>query len=322
MAETLRERIARAVRDRLSPPAPPLWKPRTWAIGIYAGASPERLAPAEGLRNPVLTPGDVNDMAADLIADPFILRADGAWHMFFEAMSRAENLGRIALATSGDGYRWEYRGVVLRESFHLSYPHVFEWQGEHYMTPEACQSGALRLYRARRFPDRWEWVGNLLEGGIFVDPSPFPYDGRWWMFVETSAQQKNDTLRLYLAERPEGPWREHPASPVVAGDPRAARPAGRVVVDGRRVIRFAQDCGEVYGRSVRAYELTRLTTAECEERPLGSKPVLAGSGRGWNRLGMHHVDAHRLENGHWLACVDGWTISPDEPARDVKGARE
>jgi hypothetical protein len=34
--------------------------------------------------------------------------------------------------------------------------------------------------------------------------------------------------------------------------------------------------------------------------------MLSASGRGWNAGGMHHVDVHRLEDGYWLACVDGW----------------
>lgn len=315
--------LARAVIDRLLPaPEPPLWGQRSWAIGVFAGAAPDRLAPVRGLRNPVLGPADVTDLVADVVADPFMLRVGGQWHLFFEVMNRAEGLGRIALATSADARRWEYRGVVLREPFHLSYPHVFEWGGEYFMTPEANQSGALRLYRARRFPDQWEWVANLLEGGYFVDPSPFCRDGSWWMYVETSTEQKNDTLRLYLAERPEGPWKEHPACPIVAADPRTARPAGRVVIDGTRVIRFAQDCVETYGRAVRAFEVTRLTPTEYQERPLGTKPMLSGSGRGWNRMGMHHVDAHRLENGRWLACVDGWTVESPPAAQDAKGASE
>ena len=34
--------------------------------------------------------------------------------------------------------------------------------------------------------------------------------------------------------------------------------------------------------------------------------ALAPSGRGWNAGGMHHVDAHCLAPGQWLACVDGF----------------
>ena len=55
-----------------------------WSIGIYAGESPIRLVPAPGVLNPVLTAHDVSDWAASCVADPFMLRVDGTWHMFFE----------------------------------------------------------------------------------------------------------------------------------------------------------------------------------------------------------------------------------------------
>ena len=33
-------------------------------------------------------------------------------------------------------------------------------------------------------------------------------------------------------------------------------------------------------------------------------------GAGWNRDGMHHIDAHRAPEGDWIACVDGWRYWP------------
>ena len=30
------------------------------------------------------------------------------------------------------------------------------------------------------------------------------------------------------------------------------------------------------------------------------------TGEGWNKDRMHHVDPHQLEDGSWIACVDGW----------------
>ncbi|HET9363828.1 MAG TPA: hypothetical protein VFP71_02460, partial [Candidatus Angelobacter sp.] len=56
--------------------------PWVWSIGIYAGKSPLQLSPAA--RNPVISAGDVSDVSARFVADPFMLRVDGLWHMFFE----------------------------------------------------------------------------------------------------------------------------------------------------------------------------------------------------------------------------------------------
>jgi hypothetical protein len=59
---------------------------------------------------------------------------------------------------------WSYREIVLREKFHLSYPYVFEEDGEAYMVPECGGSGGIQLYRADRFPDRWVNVSTLVKG--------------------------------------------------------------------------------------------------------------------------------------------------------------
>jgi hypothetical protein len=41
----------------------------------------------------------------------------------------------------------------------------------------------------------------------------------------------------------------------------------------------------------------------------GSVEVLEGSGAGWNGERMHHIDAHRLDDGSWIACVDGYGVT-------------
>ena len=56
--------------------------------------------------------------------------------MFIEVKNAETRHGEIALARSSDGVAWRYDSVVLREPFHLSYPHVFKTGGRYYMTPE------------------------------------------------------------------------------------------------------------------------------------------------------------------------------------------
>ena len=94
----------------------------------------------------------------------------------------------------------------------------------------------------------------------FVDASIFRHDGKWWLFTETDAAFKMDTLRFYYADHLLGPWFEHSKSPIVKGNGHIARPAGRVVIFNGRPIRYAQDCHPVYGAQVRAFEITTLST--------------------------------------------------------------
>ena len=285
-------------------------KPRqgqTFSIGIYAGQCPLSLMNPKSVKNPVLTHEDVTDVPAAFVADPFMVRNEDQWYLFFEVLNKATGLGQIALATSQDGYAWTYARSVLNEPFHLAYPYVFRHNGDFYMVPDSPDQG-VRLYRAIDFPNRWEWVDTLVEGGRFSDSSIFEFDGTWWMLTAWSLDQSDSkSLRLFFADDPTGPWLEHVQSPVHAAHVSRTRPAGRVVVRNGIPMRFAQDGLPEYGSRVRAFEITRLSRLVYHEREVRSKkPVLQGSGRGWNAGGMHHMDAHELLDGTWIACVDGW----------------
>jgi hypothetical protein len=277
-------------------------KPWIWSIGIYTGRSPLQLAPGAA-NNPVLAAGDVTDVSARFIADPFMIKADGLWHMFFEVLNNQNNLGEIGLATSRDGLKWQYREIVLREPFHLSYPYVFRWQDDFYMIPEALGAEAVRLYRATSFPHEWKPVKDLFTG-THADPSIFRFGDRWWMFTCPIPYQ-HDTLALYSAAELTSEWTEHPMSPVISGNRSIARPGGRVIVYDGGLLRFTQDCVPIYGKQVRAFAITELTSTTYKEHEVPESPVLTPSGDGWNASGMHHVDTHQLEDGSFFACVDG-----------------
>lgn len=300
----------RLLRRSKTPGDAPPYSARTedrWSIGIYVGQSPFALRSPEQGRNPVLTHADISDVAASFVADPFMLRRDSTWYMFFEIMNRETRKGEIGLATSANGFRWTYRQRVLKEPFHLSYPYVFQWRNDYYMIPETYQTTSIRLYKARDFPTQWLFVGTLLDGQEFVDSSIFHIDGMWWLLAGHGTRpHRADVLRLFHAPELLGPWVEHQASPIIAGNPHIARPAGRVLVFDGRVYRFAQDCCPHYGTQVRGFEITELTTRSYREQEVSEHPVLAASGAGWNASGMHHVDAHLGENGPWIACVDGF----------------
>ncbi len=281
-----------------------------FSIGMRAGHNPfEWQDPDPGLAvNPVLTGADVTDAAAGFVADPFMVREGGRWHMFFEVLEAETNRGVTSWAVSEDGFNWEYGQVVLEEPFHMSYPHVFMYEGEYMMIIESFQDDSVRLYSADPFPTGWKFEKRILSGE-HVDNTIFEHGGRWWMMT---GNRRNNVLRLYHAPGPSGPWEKHPESPIISGDPHTARPGGRVISWEGNLIRYPQDCYPTYGNAVHAFIIEKLDEEVYREKPWGGNPVLDGSGRGWNRLGMHHIDPHRLDDGTWLAVVDGYTrAQPD-----------
>jgi hypothetical protein len=294
----------------------PLVGGRDYSIAIYGGKTPFELRPDGRARNPALTCTDIKDVPAATVADPFMCWLHGRWHMFFEVLNRLSQRGEIALATSEDARRWQYQRVVLHEPFHLSYPQVFPWEGEFYMIPETGRSDSVRVYRATRFPLRWRHVATLLEGGRFVDTSVLYFEGRWWMFTDAGQNEADPILRLFWARRLLGPWEEHPSSPI-AEDVLTARPAGRVILYEGRPVRFAQGGHPVYGTDVRAFEILELSPTRYRERPIGPIPVLGPGEQRWNRGGMHHIDAHAVPDGTWIACVDGWRERTENVAKEA-----
>jgi hypothetical protein len=271
-----------------------------WSIGVYKGSSPFDLVAPSDVANPVLTGKDVVDVDAMFVADPFLVFAQNKYTMFFEVLNRETKQGDIGYAESTDGKTWKYRKIVIHEPFHLSYPYVFEWKGDYYIIPESGQDLSVRLYKAVSFPEKWVYVGNLLSGYNFKDPSIFQYNKKWWLFV---AANESDVLNLYYANDLRGEWKPHPMNPIVKFNNKIARPGGRVIVYNGRLYRFTQDDSSSYGNRVFAFEITELSEKLYKEK-LIEKPIVNMIGKGWNSAGMHNVDLHKIEN-RWTASVDG-----------------
>jgi hypothetical protein len=259
------------------------------------------------LSNPVLTAADVSDATAEFVADPFVVRQDERWHMFFEVMNGTTGRGEIGWGTSDDFRSWRYQRIVLRESFHVSYPFVFQSEGDWFMIPESAEAAGLRLYRADPFPTDWRYDTTILAGD-FTDHALVRHANLWWLFVGKNCEnrpQSSDTLELYLADSLRGPWQAHRESPIIRNDARFSRPAGRVISTKNGLLRVAQDCSTHYGRQVNAALIETLTEANYRERIL-DRPLLMPSAEPWHRRGMHHLDAREISPDTWLAAVDGY----------------
>lgn len=275
-----------------------------WSVAIYEGETPFHLSPSSRHNSPVLTASDVSDVPAMFVADPFMVEDAGVWFMFVEVFNKKTGQGDIGLATSGDGgVAWTYQRIVLDEPFHLSYPSVFRWNGEWFMVPETQQAGEVRIYRASVFPTTWQYEATLLEGDQLADPTVFRHEGWWWMFVGRS--HTHDRLRLFMSDNLLGGWTEHVDSPVVDSDANIARPGGPVLWHQGALYRLGQDCSPKYGNQLRAFRITTLTPTAYAEDPASASIVLTAGDGGWNANGMHHSDPHLIQDGRWIAAVDG-----------------
>ena len=102
-------------------------------------------------------------------ADPLLFHhASGRW-LFCEAFDLAAGRGSIAATSMDDNGAVTGMQVVLQEDFHLSFPTVFDWNGEIWMIPEASETNALILYRCVEFPGKWEQAARFPVGRPLCD---------------------------------------------------------------------------------------------------------------------------------------------------------
>lgn len=273
-----------------------------WSIGIYTGTSPFQLIDSKAIRNPVLRAQDVSDVEAKFVADPFMLIEGSKYYMFFEVLNKATNKGEIGLAESDNGFDWQYKSIILKEPFHLSFPYVFEWNNNIYLMPESGEDYSIRLYKASVFPTEWKYERTLIKGYRFADPTVVYYKKMWWLFVSLS---DSDALYLYYSDSLEGIWIQHPKSPLITNNKHISRPAGRLILLDDKLYRFSQDCSPIYGNQVLAFEITELNADTYREMPVSTTPIIKGTKSGWNADGMHTVDPHAVGIHEWIACVDG-----------------
>jgi hypothetical protein len=202
-------------------------------------------------------------------SDPFVLERDDCYYVFIEEKLYATGLGRITCLTLDRSGRLQSQQVVLERPYHLSYPFLFARAGELYMIPESAANRTVELYRCAHFPDRWEFVRNLLSDIYAVDATFLEHQGRAWLFanVKVPGGSSLNALHLYSCSDPlEDAWTPHPANPVVQ-DVGGSRPAGRIFLEDGRLIRPAQDSSRRYGYALKFQCITALTEREYGEVP-------------------------------------------------------
>jgi hypothetical protein len=231
-----------------------------WRVAYGTAVPDEPFAIPHRLRHVPAPPGR-------FYADPFLARTTEGTFLFVEDFDLG--LGRAAISVV-DLSTGEARRAVTADH-HLSYPIVFEVDGTWYMLPEQAESSRVVLLRCEQFPDRWVPDTVLLDGVRAYDPTLFWDGDLWWLFcaMGTGSACIDDELHVWYAATLRGPFTPHPANPVVSNVV-GARPAGRIVRNGGRLLRPAQDGSGEYGRAIVVNEILALTPTEYREQPVST----------------------------------------------------
>lgn len=201
------------------------------------------------------------------LADPFLVKRDGKHYCFVEDCSFLTGRGSISVyEISEDGSK--EIGIALAEEFHLSYPYLFEFEGNLYMCPDTSEVQDIRIYKSVEFPLRWELEKILMANVSAADSTIFQKDGKWWLMTNISTSKYADhcsELHVFSSESPlSDKWQPHPQNPVIF-DPLKARNGG-FISDSDTCYRVYQRQGfDTYGEALGVSKITELTCQNYEE---------------------------------------------------------
>lgn len=193
-------------------------------------------------------------------ADPHLICRDGKTWVFAEAYDRILRRGVISCSsiTESGPTPWT---VVLKQPYHLSYPHLLCSGEDVYMIPESYVGNEIAVFKAVHFPDHWEKTAVLKTGDEPVDSTVFHFGGQRWMLTMIMSGGV-DRLMLY-ALSDDGELGE---GFCVREADTNVRPAGHLFWSGDKLIRPAQDCTESYGCALNFYEVVNVTAGGYEEK--------------------------------------------------------
>lgn len=204
-----------------------------------------------------------------LWADPFIVTINPFHYIFIEEYIYKIKKAHISVLTLDRDFRILDNRKILEKSYHLSYPHIILNEGKYYMIPETGSNRTIQLYRCTGFPDKWDFVMNLVEGIEARDTTIFFYAEKWWMFTSV-VLYKNETfdfsgLFLYYSDELIcNRWINHPQNPITC-DHKFLRPAGNIFISDGNIFRPSQDCSGEYGSAININRVTVLSETEYKE---------------------------------------------------------
>ena len=126
-------------------------------------------------------------------ADPFIYNN----YLFCELIDKSlgHKGGVIGCSPLKDNLNFK---IIIKENFHLSYPHIFEHKKNIYMIPESSDSNKLFLYQCIDFPYKWIKKSILKDNFPCSDSTIFTFNNKLYLFTTKFIKKKENECETYL----------------------------------------------------------------------------------------------------------------------------
>lgn len=234
-------------------------------------------------------------------ADPFLFEHKGELFLFYEYQKKRYGLGELHMRKTSDLKEWSSDKLVLKENFHLSFPNVFEDNGNIYMLPETGADGSIRLYKATDDSlEHWELSNTIIrDGRMWSDSDIVRKDGHYYLYSSIHSRKKPEP-HIFVSDSPEGEFRELSYSPLES-DPAKARNAGRFFSYDGKLFRPAQDCSKGYGKQLSILEIKKMDENGYYEE-MSHAHILDKTDKFFRRGGHQFCPVNF--NGKWIIATD------------------
>lgn len=201
-------------------------------------------------------------------ADPFCASNNGRHFIFIEEYPFANPIGFISVIEVFKDGTYSEAIPIIKCDYHLSYPVLFQQDGQWFMMPESHQHKTIEIWRCEQFPYKWQKHTVIMDNIVAADTTPFYYQDQWWLFtaLKQDCKKFGDKLFLFSGKDLLGKkWQAHPLNPVkknLVYD----RPAGNIIVSDNKILRPSQDSIKRYGGALELREITQLSTENYQEQ--------------------------------------------------------
>jgi hypothetical protein len=203
-------------------------------------------------------------------ADPFLIKFNNRKLCFLEDYLVATGKGDISLYEISDKGPI-FLGRIIEESFHLSYPYVFEDDGALYLVPESSKNNDIRLYKCVDFPLKWKLHKVLINDISAVDTIIFKDNELWWLLTNINSYNNDESsseLHIYYAnDLINSNWTEHIQNPVSVSI-NNGRNGGSFLLNLNRIRVGQAQKSYMYGHSFTLNKITKLDRNVYEEFPI------------------------------------------------------
>lgn len=205
----------------------------------------------------------IKHKANEYFADPFIYKFKSKIFIFFESFNKNQGKGNISYVELSND---EKKNQLINRNYHLSYPFIFNFKKQIYLSPETAQAKELQIWKCIKFPDKWKVYKKVFKNQSTADPTFFlDRKKKLWLFINKSIDKFNDhnsELYIYEVKNNFKDFIPHKLNPVII-DCTIARNAGNLFYYKSKLIKPCQaNIYGKYGYGLQLIEIKKLSLNE------------------------------------------------------------